>query len=76
LLQALAALIPRLPAAQLGLVLAVIAVPAWITPIAIQIESVRAHTFLRPSHVISRILLHQVAAFPALEACYGWVRVS
>ena len=71
--EALTALIPRLPAAKLGLALSVIAVPAWIAPVVIQIESVRARTYLRPSHVISRTLLHQAAALPGvLAACSLW----
>jgi modulator of FtsH protease len=66
--EALAALIPRLSVEKLGLALAVIALPAWIAPVAIQIESIRARTYLRPSHVISRTLLHQAAALPAVLA--------
>jgi modulator of FtsH protease len=66
--EALTALIPRLPATKLGWALALIAVPAWLAPAMIQIESIRARTYLRPSHVISRILLHQVAALPGVMA--------
>jgi hypothetical protein len=70
--ESLAALIPHLSATQLALVWAVIAVPAWITPVALQIESVRARTFLRPSHIFSRMLLHQVAALPAVLAAFSF----
>lgn len=73
--EALAALIPRLSGGKLGLALAVIAVPAWIAPVVIQIESIRARTYLRPSHVISRILLHQAAALPGVLAALSLWRV-
>jgi hypothetical protein len=66
--EALAALIPHLPVSQLGVALAVIAVPAWIAPVLIQIKSVRARTFMRPSLAISRTLFHQAAALPGVLA--------
>jgi modulator of FtsH protease len=66
--EALVALIPRLSGGELGSALAVIAVPAWMAPVMIQIESIRARTYLRPSHVISRTLLHQAAALPGVLA--------
>jgi hypothetical protein len=66
--EALAALIPKLSVTQLGLALAIISVPAWVTPILIQIESVRARTYIRPSYAIIRALLHQMAALPGVLA--------
>jgi hypothetical protein len=66
--ECLAALIPRLPVAWLGLILAIIAMPAWMAPVVIQIESVKARTYIRPSYVVTRALFHQAAALPGVLA--------
>jgi hypothetical protein len=66
--ETLACLIPNLSAAQLGLVLVVISVPAWLAPVVIQIEAIRARTYIRPSYAVTRTVLHQVAALPGVLA--------
>ena len=66
--ETLASLIPKLSAVQLGLALAVISVPAWVAPVVIQIESIRARTYIQPSYAIIRTLLHQLATLPGLLA--------
>jgi hypothetical protein len=66
--ETLASLIPKLSATQLGLALAIISVPAWMAPIVIQIESIRARTYIRPSYAIIRALLHQLATLPGVLA--------
>ena len=67
----LAALIPHLHAVQLGSIILVLAMPAWLVPIKIQINSVRQKTYLKYSHVHSRWLLHQAATLPAILAVLG-----
>jgi hypothetical protein len=64
----LAALVPHLGSMQLGMIVLVIAVPAWVVPMVIQAESIRARTYLHPSYAISRALLHQAATIPGVLA--------
>jgi hypothetical protein len=66
--ETLISLVPHLSAATLGSALAIIALPAWVVPVAIQIESVRTRSYLRPSHVVVRAVLHQIATLPAVLA--------
>jgi hypothetical protein len=68
--ETLTSLVPHLSASALGLALAVIALPAWIVPVVMHIRSVRRRTYLQASHIISRIVLHQIATLPGvLAAC-------
>jgi hypothetical protein len=64
----LAALMPHLSDARLGLVIGVITIPAWLAPIAIQITSIRHGAYFRHTHEIIRALLHQAAALPGVIA--------
>lgn len=66
--EALASLVPHLSATELALALAVISVPAWLVPVLIQIESIRAKTYFKPSYALVRGLFHQLAALPAVLA--------
>ncbi|MEJ0006776.1 MAG: hypothetical protein WDM77_10545 [Steroidobacteraceae bacterium] len=52
----------------MALALAVISVPAWLVPVLIQIESIRAKTYFKPSYALVRGLFHQLAALPAVLA--------
>jgi hypothetical protein len=66
--ESLAGLVPHLSAAELGLALAIIGIPAWIVPVLIQIEAIRAKTYIKPSFAIGRAALHHLAALPAVLA--------
>ena len=66
--EALACLIPHLSAPELALALAVIAIPAWIGPVLIQVESLRNRTYVKPSYAFNRAVLHQLAAVPGIIA--------
>ena len=69
--EALACLIPKLSGTQLGLALVTISVPAWTAPVVIQFKSVRARTYIRPSHAVIRGVLHQLATLPAVLAAFS-----
>jgi hypothetical protein len=64
----LAALMPHLSDARLGVVIGVIMIPAWAAPIAIQITSLRHRAFYRHSHEAIRAALHQLATLPGVIA--------
>jgi hypothetical protein len=69
--EALACLVPHLSAAELGLAVALISVPAWLAPVLIQIESIRLRTYVKPSYAVIRGTLHQLAALPGVFAALG-----
>jgi hypothetical protein len=64
----LIALIPHLSASQLGIAVLVIAVATWAVPIAVQAQSIRARTYIRPSYAVSRAMMHQAATLPGILA--------
>jgi hypothetical protein len=66
-------LVPNFSSSQLGAAILLVTIPTWIVPMWIQFDSVRHHTFLKPSHVISRALLHQAATLPGILAGLGLV---
>jgi hypothetical protein len=68
LAEALSCLVPHLSAAELGVALAIVSVPAWLAPVFIQIESVRDRTYVKPSYAVIRTALHQLAALPGVLA--------
>ena len=63
---ALVGLIPNLSPVRLGALLLVVTLPTWLVPVIIQLRSVRAHTYFRPSLVALRVILHQVATVPGV----------
>jgi hypothetical protein len=70
--EALASLVPHLSAAALGLAFAIVSVPAWLAPVVIQIQSIRARTYLKPPYAVVRGVLHQLQCSPRWRygGCY------
>jgi hypothetical protein len=62
----LVGLIPHLSPERLGTLLLVVTLSTWLCPVIIQVRSVRAHTYHRPSLAILRVVLHQVATVPGV----------
>lgn len=64
----LASLIPHQSAAQLGLILSFVTLPAWVAPIMIQLRSIQNHTYFRVWHEVIRAVLNQAATLPGVLA--------
>jgi modulator of FtsH protease len=67
----LVSLIPRLSERQLGLALAVAAIPTWFVPMVIQFQPIRNRTYFRLSHEIIRAVMHQAATLPGVMTVFA-----
>ena len=68
LMGSLMALVPGLPARELGVLLFVLWLPTWGAPTFIQIQAVRRKQYYRARYALMRFVLHQAATLPFLFA--------
>jgi hypothetical protein len=66
LIGALLALVPGQPPARLGLLFALLWLPVWGVPTAIQIRAIRHRNYYRLHYAIVRFVLYQATTLPLL----------